>query len=91
MKIEFKNNVPHITPENYEEEDQLFNWYEKQKHKRVDSVISLEWVPRAVANVDTGFGQSNIPDVIKSVCQQCGKPNDMNYEICSICINECRR
>jgi hypothetical protein len=49
MKIEFIENTPHIIPESQNEEDQLFDWYEKVKGKRVDAVISFEWLPRAVA------------------------------------------
>jgi len=49
MKIEFKDNIPYITPETNKEEDQLFDWYEKYKGKRMNCCMSLNWVERAVA------------------------------------------
>ena len=63
MKIEFIDNVPHITPGTQEEEDQLFDWYEKQGQKRVDSVISFEWLPRAKAKSSDEMGDCNMPRV----------------------------
>lgn len=57
-----------------------------QTLNKVDNLLLKQ-----VNGLSTGDGQLTQPVVIKSVCQQCGKPNDMNYEICSICINECRR
>lgn len=43
MKIEFKEAIPHITPENKEEEDMLFGWYGKYKNKNINCCMSLNW------------------------------------------------
>ena len=53
MKIKFIDDTPHLIPENLEEEDQLFNWYEKQKGKPVNAVISFEWYKRE--SIKTNF------------------------------------
>ena len=68
MKIEFIDNVPHITPGTQEEEDQLFDWYEKQGQKRVDSVISFEWLPRAKAKSSDENSGLHKHDVSGSAC-----------------------
>ena len=68
MKIQFIDNVPHITPETQTEEDQLFDWYEKQGQKRVDSVISFEWLPRALAKSLDELINFNKPHVSDAVC-----------------------
>ena len=49
MNIEFKDNIPHITPETNEEEDILFGWYEKHKGIRMDCCMSLNWFECAEA------------------------------------------
>ena len=79
MKIEFIDNVPHITPETKKEEDQLFNWYEKQGQKRVDSVISFEWLPRALAKSSDELGNCNKPHV--NHCNLNPKTIDLAHQI----------
>lgn len=75
MKIDFIDNVPHITPETQKEEDQLFDWYEKVKGKRVDAVISFEWLPRALAKTSDEDSNCNKPlvsnlDKLKELVEQ---------------------
>lgn len=53
MKIKFIDNTPHLIPENLDEEDQLFNWYEKNKGKQVAAVISFNWYEKE--SVQTNF------------------------------------
>lgn len=71
MKIKYIENTPHIIPECQNEEDQLFDWYEKVKGKRVDAVISFEWLPRAVAKSSDEPGNCIIHAVNISVCECC--------------------
>lgn len=53
MKIEFIENTPHIVPENYEEQDLLFDWFEKNRGKQVNAVIYFEWVHKHQGGADS--------------------------------------
>jgi len=52
MKIEFIENTPNLIPEDYKEENLLFEWYEKNKKKEVRSCVKFNWVtPKPVINL----------------------------------------
>lgn len=44
MRLEIdSDNIPHLIPETYDEEDILFDWYEKNSNLEIFKNVSLEW------------------------------------------------
>ena len=57
MKIEFKDNIPHITPANYEEENMLFEWYEKYNGNPmgIGCCMALHWVEHDTEQTNASY------------------------------------